>query len=155
MTIGPPWSSFSYVNWELSWWDNHLSSDLAEQSNPSCKLWQISFEAFLARSLISYRSHPNCKILSILNAGFHPIHPHWQNNMQFIIIHLYNRALKYLLKQFLAFCLVLVGCRGYKYLSDIELQDTISIVILSDGNLCYILSILDARLSSADRLTWY
>ena len=23
--VGPPWSSISYVNWELSWWDNHLS----------------------------------------------------------------------------------------------------------------------------------
>ena len=23
--VGPPWSSFSYVNWELSWRDNHLS----------------------------------------------------------------------------------------------------------------------------------
>ena len=43
MTIGPPWSSFSYVNWELSWWDNHLSSDLAGRYNPSCKLRHISF----------------------------------------------------------------------------------------------------------------
>ena len=25
LPIGPPWSSFSYVNWELSWWDDHLS----------------------------------------------------------------------------------------------------------------------------------
>ena len=23
--VGPPWSSFSYFNWELSWWDSHLS----------------------------------------------------------------------------------------------------------------------------------
>ena len=23
--VGPPWSSFSYVSWELSWWDSHLS----------------------------------------------------------------------------------------------------------------------------------
>ena len=51
MTIGPPRSSFSYVNWELSWWDNHLSSDLAGWSNPSYKLVQISFKGLLSADL--------------------------------------------------------------------------------------------------------
>ena len=26
--VGPPWSSFSYVSWELSLWDSHLSVTL-------------------------------------------------------------------------------------------------------------------------------
>ena len=25
VTAGPTWSPFSYVKWELTWWDNHLS----------------------------------------------------------------------------------------------------------------------------------
>ena len=72
MTIGPPWSSFSYINWELSWWDNHLSSDLAGQSNPSYKLRQIRFNIDRVWAVVSL---PTKFFVSIKNSAYNARKP--------------------------------------------------------------------------------
>ena len=46
MPVGPRWSPFSYVNWELIWWDNHLSVTLQGGLIPLAKLVQTGFKLF-------------------------------------------------------------------------------------------------------------
>ena len=44
MPVGPPWSPFSYVIWELIWWDSHLSVTTLGGLIP--KLEQMGFNIF-------------------------------------------------------------------------------------------------------------
>ena len=44
MPVGPPWSPFSYVNWELIWCDNRLSVTLHRGLIPLAKLVLTGFK---------------------------------------------------------------------------------------------------------------
>ena len=67
LPVGPPWSTFSYVNWQLIFWDNHLSVHHAGRFNPSwpaklvqaLRVWiNISLSSFVNESsLISWLSY--------------------------------------------------------------------------------------------------